>query len=68
MIPAEFRSPLPNILFAEVLPQYPVAKFPLAGFYSKDKIIETAFNAGGIKGILLGSATLLGAAITAFYM
>ncbi|NCV82363.1 MAG: NADH-quinone oxidoreductase subunit L [Actinobacteria bacterium] len=41
---------------------------PFAGFYSKDMIIETAFNAGGIKGILLGSATLLGAGITAFYM
>ncbi len=41
---------------------------PFAGFYSKDKIIETAFNAGGIKGIALGFATLLGAAITAFYM
>ena len=41
---------------------------PFAGFYSKDKIIETAFNAGGIKGIALGVATLLGAAITAFYM
>ena len=41
---------------------------PFAGFYSKDLIIETAFNAGGIKGILLGSTALLGAAITAFYM
>ena len=41
---------------------------PFAGFYSKDKIIETALNAGGTKGILLGGATLLGAAITAFYM
>ena len=41
---------------------------PFAGFYSKDLIIETAFNAGGVKGILLGSTTLLGAAITAFYM
>jgi NADH-quinone oxidoreductase subunit L len=41
---------------------------PFAGFYSKDKIIETAFNAGGIKGIALGLATLLGAMITAFYM
>jgi NADH-quinone oxidoreductase subunit L len=41
---------------------------PFAGFYSKDKIIETAFNAGGTKGILLGGAALLGAAITAFYM
>jgi NADH-quinone oxidoreductase subunit L len=41
---------------------------PFAGFYSKDLIIETAFNAGGVKGILLGSTALLGAAITAFYM
>ncbi len=41
---------------------------PFAGFYSKDLIIETAFNAGGIKGILLGSTALLGAVITAFYM
>ncbi|MCF8552552.1 MAG: NADH-quinone oxidoreductase subunit L [Candidatus Planktophila sp.] len=41
---------------------------PFAGFYSKDMIIETAFNAGGVKGIILGSVTLLGAAITAFYM
>jgi NADH-quinone oxidoreductase subunit L len=41
---------------------------PFAGFYSKDAIIETAFNAGGTKGILLGSVALLGAAITAFYM
>jgi NADH-quinone oxidoreductase subunit L len=41
---------------------------PFAGFYSKDKIIETAFNEGGIKGLALGLATLLGAMITAFYM
>ena len=41
---------------------------PFAGFYSKDHIIETAFNAGGVKGILLGSTALLGAVITAFYM
>jgi len=41
---------------------------PFAGFYSKDKIIETAFNAGGVQGILFGSAALLGAVITAFYM
>ena len=41
---------------------------PFAGFFSKDAIIETAFNAGGLKGVLLGGVTLLGAAITAFYM
>jgi NADH-quinone oxidoreductase subunit L len=41
---------------------------PFAGFYSKDAIIETAFNVGGAQGYILGSVALLGAAITAFYM
>lgn len=41
---------------------------PFAGFYSKDKIIETAFNSGGAKAGLIGCAALLGAGITAFYM
>ncbi|MBV9513755.1 MAG: NADH-quinone oxidoreductase subunit L [Mycobacteriaceae bacterium] len=41
---------------------------PLAGFFSKDAIIETALAAGGVKGAVLGGAALLGAGITAFYM
>ncbi|MEU8897395.1 NADH-quinone oxidoreductase subunit L [Nocardia sp. NPDC048505] len=41
---------------------------PFAGFFSKDKIIETAFNAGGAKGWTLGTVALLGAGLTAFYM
>jgi NADH-quinone oxidoreductase subunit L len=41
---------------------------PLAGFFSKDPIIDTAFAAGGFKGFVLGGAALLGAGITAFYM
>lgn len=41
---------------------------PFSGFFSKDKIIEAAFNAGGARGWILGFAALLGAAITAFYM
>ena len=41
---------------------------PFSGFYSKDKIIEAAFNAVGARGVIIGSAALLGAAITAFYM
>ena len=41
---------------------------PFAGFFSKDMLIETALNAGGAKGILLGGTALLGAGITAFYM
>ncbi|MFI9270742.1 NADH-quinone oxidoreductase subunit L [Kitasatospora sp. NPDC052896] len=43
--------------------------FPgLSGFFSKDKIIEAAFATGGTEGWILGTVTLLGAAITAFYM
>lgn len=41
---------------------------PLAGFFSKDGIIEAALGAGGIKGFVLGGAAILGAGITAFYM
>ena len=41
---------------------------PLAGFFSKDGIIEAAIGAGAAKGIVLGGATILGAGITAFYM
>ena len=35
---------------------------PLAGFFSKDGIIEAAIGAGGAKGIVLGGAAILGAA------
>ncbi|RPA58601.1 NADH-quinone oxidoreductase subunit L [Gordonia oryzae] len=41
---------------------------PFSGFFSKDPIIEAAFGAGGVHGVLLGGAALLGAGITAFYM
>jgi NADH-quinone oxidoreductase subunit L len=41
---------------------------PFSGFFSKDPIIEAAFARGGTSGWLLGSAAVLGAAITAFYM
>jgi NADH-quinone oxidoreductase subunit L len=43
--------------------------FPgLSGFFTKDKIIEAAFDKGGTSGALLGTAALLGAGLTAFYM
>ncbi|MFD1812575.1 NADH-quinone oxidoreductase subunit L [Rhodococcus gannanensis] len=41
---------------------------PFAGFFSKDKIIEVAFGAGGVEGWILGLVTVIGAGITAFYM
>ena len=41
---------------------------PFSGFFTKDPIIEAAFDKGGTSGALLGTAALLGAGITAFYM
>ena len=44
---------------------------PFSGFWSKDKIIESAFATAGGEGWqpwLLGSVALVGAGITAFYM
>ena len=40
----------------------------LTGFFTKDKIIEAAFDKGGTSGWILGIAALLGAGLTAFYM
>jgi NADH-quinone oxidoreductase subunit L len=41
---------------------------PFSGFFTKDKIIEAAFDKGGTSGTILGLITLLGAGLTAFYM
>jgi NADH-quinone oxidoreductase subunit L len=41
---------------------------PFSGFYTKDPIIEAAFAKGGTSGAILGTAALIGAGITAFYM
>ena len=58
------------ITFVTMLCAYlAIIGFPLFdGFYAKDPIIEAAFAAEGAEGWLLGSAALLGAGITAFYM
>ncbi|MGI8667726.1 MAG: NADH-quinone oxidoreductase subunit L [Jatrophihabitans sp.] len=43
--------------------------FPGAtGFFTKDKIIEAAFDKGGTSGWTLGIVALVGAGLTAFYM
>jgi NADH-quinone oxidoreductase subunit L len=41
---------------------------PFSGFFSKDKIIETAYDKGGTSGWILGTVALIGAGITAYYM
>ena len=43
--------------------------FPgFSGFFSKDKIIEAAYDKGGTSGYVLGTVALLGAGLTAYYM
>jgi NADH-quinone oxidoreductase subunit L len=43
--------------------------FPgFSGFFSKDKIIEAAFDKGGTSGWIFGITALVGAGITAYYM
>jgi len=41
---------------------------PFSGFFTKDGIIEAAFDKGGTSGAILGTCALIGAGITAFYM
>lgn len=41
---------------------------PFSGFFSKDKIVEAAFAHGGVSGVALGAAAIVGAGLTAFYM
>jgi len=41
---------------------------PFSGFFTKDPIIEAAYSKGGTSGAILGTAALIGAGITAFYM
>jgi NADH-quinone oxidoreductase subunit L len=43
--------------------------FPLlSGYWTKDAIIEAAFDRGGVSGWVLGGVAVLGAGLTAFYM
>jgi NADH-quinone oxidoreductase subunit L len=41
---------------------------PFSGFFTKDKIIEAAFDKGGTSGWIAGFAALIGAGLTGFYM
>ena len=42
--------------------------FPFAGAFTKDAIIESAFDRGDVWGYVLGGVAILGAGLTAFYM
>lgn len=41
---------------------------PFSGFWSKDGIIEAAFVGDGVQPWIVGSVTLIGVALTSFYM
>jgi NADH-quinone oxidoreductase subunit L len=41
---------------------------PFSGFFAKDTVIDAAYRDGGTTGWIVGTAALLGAGITSFYM
>ena len=41
---------------------------PFSGFFAKDTVIDAAYHDGGTTGWIVGTAALIGAGITAFYM
>ena len=41
---------------------------PFSGFFAKDTVIDAAYHDGGTTGWIVGTAALLGAGITSFYM
>jgi NADH-quinone oxidoreductase subunit L len=41
---------------------------PFSGFFTKDPIIDAAWESGGTSGWLLGGAAIIGAGVTALYM
>src|SRR6201994_1102146 len=41
---------------------------PFSGFFTKDGIIDAAWDKGGTSGAILGTCAVIGATITAFYM
>ncbi len=63
------RTVMPITFVTFGLAYLAIIGFPgLSGYFTKDKIIEAAFNKGGTSGALLGTAALIGAGLTAFYM
>src|SRR6201996_6036566 len=41
---------------------------PFSGFFTKDGIIDAAWDKGGTSGYILAACAIIGAAVTAFYM
>jgi NADH-quinone oxidoreductase subunit L len=63
------RTHLPITFWAFASGYLAIIGFPLwSGFWTKDKIIEVAFDKGGTSGYFLGITALVGAGVTAFYM
>jgi NADH-quinone oxidoreductase subunit L len=63
------RTVMPTTFYTFAAGYLAIIGFPFfAGFFSKDKIIEAAFDKGGTSGVVLGLVALLGAGVTAYYM
>lgn len=63
------RSAMPITFATFGLGYLAIIGFPgLSGWWTKDGIIDSAFDKGGTSGQILGWAALIGAGITAYYM
>ena len=63
------RTSMPVTFWTFMSGYLAIIGFPLwSGFWTKDKIVEVAFDKGGTSGYILGITALVGAGVTAFYM
>ena len=63
------RRHMPVTFWTFTLAYLALIGFPgLSGFWTKDKIIEAAFQKGGATGIIFGSVALFVVVLTSFYM
>jgi NADH-quinone oxidoreductase subunit L len=63
------RKVMPITFFTFTAGYLAIIGFPgFSGFFSKDKIIEAAFDKAGASGWTFGVIALLGAGVTAYYM
>jgi NADH-quinone oxidoreductase subunit L len=63
------RKHMPVTFWTFALGYLALIGFPgLSGFWTKDKVIEAAFDKGGVTGMIFGSVALFVVVLTSFYM
>jgi NADH-quinone oxidoreductase subunit L len=63
------RAAMPVTFLCFLAGYLAIIGFPFfSGFFSKDLVIEAAFDQGGTRGVLMGGLAVVAAGLTAFYM